>query len=137
MSLFNYFKDIISKFRLNDPTSKTVFDHYFFDLKYYLHQETSSDEFSILLNISSEKLDQITYQNYGSSFQNLVNECRYRHVLEEMESPINSNLSIESIVRLSGFKDNDNFVDFIKTKEGNSLNNNELKTNNYKNLKSS
>jgi hypothetical protein len=132
MSLFNYFKDFIAKCRLNDPTSKTVFDHYFFDLKYYLHQDTSNEEFSTLLNITNEKLDQITHQNYGSSFQTLLNECRYRHVLEEVESPINSQMSMESIVRLSGFKDSGKFVDFIKTKEESFSNNSEYKITNYK-----
>jgi hypothetical protein len=38
MSLFNFFKEFILKYRLNDPTSKIVFDHYFFDFKYYLQK---------------------------------------------------------------------------------------------------
>ena len=117
MRLFNFLKSFFIKYRLTDPANKIVFDHYFFDLKYYLHQDTSCQEFSLLLNISIEKLDQISICYYGSLFQSLLNECRYRHLIEELESPINSNLSIESIIKLSGFKGNDNFVDFLNTKK--------------------
>jgi hypothetical protein len=117
MSLLVFFKSVISKFRKSDANDKIVFDHYFFDLKYYLHQETSSEEFSLLLNISIEKLDQISVCYYGTSFQSLLNECRYRHLMEELESPINSKLSIESVIKLCGFTGNENFADFLKTKQ--------------------
>lgn len=121
MSLFNYINEFILKYRLKDATSKNVFDHYFFDLKYYLHQETSCEEFSSLLNISIKKLDHIAIHYYGSSFQSLLNECRYRHLMEELESPINSKISIESIIKLSGFENNIKFSDFVKSKESTAL----------------
>ncbi len=121
MSFSNFFNNLLLKYRSTDPNNKIVFDHYFFDLKYYLHQDSSGEEFSILLNISIEKLDQITHQNYGCSFHTLLNECRYRHLIDELESPINSNLTIESIIKLSGFNGNENFVDFIKLKQDSAL----------------
>lgn len=131
MSFFNFLKEFVLKFRQNDSTSKNVFDHYFFDLKFYLHQDTYRQEFSILLNISDEKLDQISIYYYGSPFQSLLNECRYRHLIEEIESPINSNISIESIIKLSGFSGYDNFVEFIKKKEEAAFFYNELSSNTY------
>jgi hypothetical protein len=138
MSLLNFFKDFISKDHFNDLNIKTVFDHYFFDLKYYLHQDCSHEEFSILLNITPEKLDQIAHQNYGSSFQSLLNERRYRHLMYEIESPINSNLSIESIIKLSGFTLNDNFVDLLKSKQNADILSDRLLANSHtKNPKSS
>jgi AraC-like DNA-binding protein len=121
MFLLKYIKEFILKYRAKDATSKNVFDHYFFDLKYYLHQETSSEDFSLLLNISIEKLDQIAIQYYGNNFQSLLNECRYRHLMEELESPINSNISIESIIKLSGFTRNEHFDHFLKTKQGDAI----------------
>jgi AraC-like DNA-binding protein len=138
MSLLNIFKDFFPKYRLNDPNIKTVFDHYFFDLKYYLHQDCSIEEFSILLNITSEKLDQIAHQNYGCSFQSLLNERRYSHLMDEIESPINSNLSIESIIKLSGFTLNENFVDLLKSKQNADILSDSLLANSHtKNPKSS
>ena len=81
MSLFYFLKDFISKYRLNDPTSKSVFDHYFFDLKYYLHKDASIKDLSNLLNISVQKLDQISIENYACSCELLINEYRYRHLI--------------------------------------------------------
>lgn len=49
-------------------------------------------------------------------FQLLVNEYRYKHFVEEIENPINANLSIESIINLCGFNSNDNFVEYVKEK---------------------
>jgi hypothetical protein len=125
MSLFYFLKDFISKYRLNDPTSKTVFDHYFFDLKYYLRKDASIQDFSNLLNISVQKLDQIALENYACSCELLINENRYKHLITELESPINSSLTIESIIKLSGFENNIKFSDFVKSKESTALSINE------------
>ena len=125
MSLFYFLKDFISKYRLNDPTSKTVFDHYFFDLKYYLRKDASIQDLSNLLNISVQKLDQIALENYACSCELLINENRYKHLITELESPINSSLTIESIIKLSGFENNIKFSDFVKSKESTALSINE------------
>jgi hypothetical protein len=117
MSLLIYFKEIILKFRSSDAHDKNVFDHYFFDLKYYLNKDASIQDLSNLLNISTQKLDQISIENYACSCELLINEYRYKQFLEELDSSINSNLSVESILKFSGFKDNIKFVDFIKSKQ--------------------
>jgi hypothetical protein len=42
MSLFSFFKNFFSKrHSSNTADSKSVFDHYFFDSKYYLHPNAS------------------------------------------------------------------------------------------------
>ena len=125
MSLFHFFKNYILKFRFNSPTSKTVFDHYFFDLKYYLRKDASIQDLSNLLNISVQKLDQIALENYACSCELLINENRYKHLITELESPINSSLTIESIIKLSGFENNIKFSDFVKSKESTALSINE------------
>ena len=109
MSLFIFFKNLISRNRLNDPTSKSVFDHCFFDLKYYLHKDASIKDLSNLLNISVQKLDQISLENYACTCELLINEYRYKHLISELESPLNSSLTIESIIKLSGFENNIKF----------------------------
>jgi len=121
MSLIHFFKDYFLKFRENDATSKNVFDHYFFDLKYYLHKDASIEDFSILLNVCPEQLDQISRTFYNSSFEILINEHRYIHFMNELESPVNSNLSFDSIIKLCGYENNNKFVEYVNEKNGKSF----------------
>ncbi len=116
MSLFIFFKDLFFRNRLNDPTSKTVFDHYFFGLKYYLRKEASSKDFAPILNIEIDVLDKIATSYYGQSFNVLVNQERYKHFIQELEYPFNESLSIETIIKLSGFDNNESFAQYIKEK---------------------
>ena len=116
MSLFNFFKNFLSKYRNSVPDYKTVFDHYFFDLKYYLRKNASTEDFSSLLEISPEKLDQFSKANYSISFELLLNEHRYIHFMNELENSVNANLSFDSIIKLCGYENNDQFVDFVKEK---------------------
>lgn len=116
MTLINFFKSLIFKHRLNDDTSKMVFDHYFFDLKYYLKKNACIEDFSSLLNISTDNIKKISYSFYNSSFQMLINENRYRHFINELESPINANLSIDSIIKLCGYENCEKFVEYTSAK---------------------
>jgi hypothetical protein len=119
MSLLNFFKEFVSYHRQNDPTSKTVFDHYFFDSKYYLQPTASSEDFAPVLNIEGEILDKITMSYYGLSFIELINEYRYQHFMQELKRPFNENLTIESLIKLSGFDNNESFVKYAKEKQQN------------------
>jgi hypothetical protein len=114
MSLFIFFKDLLSRFTSSDASAKNVFDHYFFDLKYYLNKDASVEHFAHLLNCKSEKLDRIAINYYGNEFDLLINEYRYKHFMSEFESPYNKNLSIESVIKFSGFDSNDDFVEYVK-----------------------
>ena len=116
MSVFNFFKDFFSKFRPSDATAKDVFDHYFFDLKYYLHKEASVEHFAHLLNSNPEKINQISFENYTCSCELLISEYRYKQFLEELESPLNSSLTIESLLKISGFENDKQFIDFVQSK---------------------
>ncbi len=116
MSLFNFFLGLIGKQSSDSAPIKNIFDHYFFDLKYYLQKDASIKYFSHLLKVSAEKVDEISTVYYKLSFQLLVNEYRYKHFVEEIENPFNANLSIESIIHLCGFDSNDNFVEYVKEK---------------------
>jgi len=119
MSLYSFFKDFFSKRQSNNNDSKSVFEHYFFDLKYYLHKDASIEDFSSLLAISPEKLDQFSKANYSIPFELLLNEHRYIHFINELENSVNANLSFESIIKLCGYENNDKFVDFVKEKRTN------------------
>lgn len=121
MSLFLFFKNLFFRNHLKGPTNKNVFDHYFFDLKYYLHKDASIKDLSNLLSISVQKLDQISIEYYACSCESLINEYRYKHLISELESPLNSTLTIESIIKLSGFENNIQFSDFLKSKESTAL----------------
>lgn len=116
MPLYSFIKNFFSKRHSSNTDSKSVFDHYFFDLKYYLRKDASTEDFSSLLEISPEKLDQFSKANYSISFELLLNEHRYIHFMNELENSVNANLSFDSIIKLCGFENNDKFVDFVKEK---------------------
>jgi AraC-like DNA-binding protein len=119
MSLVNFFVGLIGKHRKTNAPLKNVFDHYFFDLKYYLHKDASIQDFALLLDVSSEKLNKIAEVNYNLSFPSLINEYRYRHCIVEFENPLNENLPIDSIIKLCGYTTNDKFVEFVKERHKN------------------
>jgi hypothetical protein len=121
MSLFIFFKNLFTKHRLDEATGESVFDHYFFDLKYYTRKDASIEDLSHLLNISIQKLDQISIEKYACSFDMLLNENRYKHLINELESPLNSSLTIDSILKLSGYTSNQKFVDYVESKEASAL----------------
>ena len=121
MSIFYFLKDFISKFRAIDASTKDIFDHYFFDLKYYLHKDASVEHFAHLLNSNPEKINQISFDNYACSCDLLISEYRYKQFLEELESPLNSSLTLESLLKISGFENNEQFVDYVESKESVSL----------------
>jgi AraC-like DNA-binding protein len=114
MTLINFFKGLFEKYLFKDTSSKNVFDHYFFDLKYYLHQDASIENFAFLLNITSNKVAQIAATYYNCSFQVLLNEHRCNHVVLELNNPVNAGLSMESIVKLSGFESSEQYSDYLK-----------------------
>jgi hypothetical protein len=126
MCLFFFFKVFILKYSLNDPTSKFVFDHYFFDFKYYLQKNASSEDFAPNLNIDPQSLDKISIAYYGHSFTMLINENRYKHFMQELEHPFNENLTIDALIKLSGFDNNESFVNYTKEKQQNPSNNNNI-----------
>jgi hypothetical protein len=115
MSLYSFIKNFFSKrHSSNTADSKSVFDHYFFDSKYYLQPNASIDNFSILLNVSPDQLNRISKVNYNCLFETLLNEHRYIHFLDELNNPINSNLSMDSIIKLCGYDDKDKFHEVVK-----------------------
>jgi hypothetical protein len=116
MTLIHFLKSFFFKFGQNDSTSKKVFDHYFFDSKYYLHPTASIEDFSSLLNISPDELDHISKVFYNCLFKTLLNEYRYTYFLNELKNPINSNLPMDSIIKLSGSDDKNNFLEVVKNK---------------------
>jgi hypothetical protein len=115
MSLFSFIKNFFSKrHSSNTADSKSVFDHYFFDSKYYLHPNASIENFSILLNISPDQLNHISKVYYNCLFEKLLNQQRYVYFLDELNNPINGNLSMESVIKLCGFQNEEKFVKYLK-----------------------
>jgi len=114
MSFYNFFKNFFSKPHLSSNDSKSVFDHYFFDSKYYLHPNASIENFSILLNISPDQLNHISKVYYNCLFEKLLNQQRYVYFLDELNNPINANLSMESVIKLCGFQNEEKFVKYLK-----------------------
>jgi AraC-like DNA-binding protein len=119
MKLFSFFSNLFTKSVLSNNTDKKTFDHYFFDLKYYIIPSASQADFSSLLGISKERVDYLSRTFYNFTFTDLIYEYRYNHFMLELESPYNTNLSIESVIKLCGFESNENFAKYVKEKHEN------------------
>lgn len=107
--------------KLISPREESIylFEHHFFDLKYYLNPIASEQNFAQQLNITVEKLNLISQYYYNNSFEFLMNEKRYQYFLKEMQNPLNANLSVKSILHSCGFGNSTAFVDFINQRNKN------------------
>lgn len=115
-SLLNIFKSLISPFDQKSKGMKDIFDHHFFEQKYFLQPSASEHDFADRLNISLENLNQISKTFYFRPFSYLIEEHRYQHFMKEFENPLNADLPFESIIKLSGFENNDSFIQFVHEK---------------------
>ena len=106
--------------------SKEILDHYFFENKYYLLPNASEDDFSKLLNISKDRLKSYSKVYYTQSFQHLIDDSRYKHIMAEFQNPINSDLPIESVIKLCGFENNAAFVEYVKVNNEKSIKNSNI-----------
>lgn len=121
MPSFNsLFKSFFKPFKKEPKDVKNVFDYHFFDQKYFLHLYASEVDFANRLNITLNKLNQISKTFYEKSFSYLIEECRYEHFMKEFENPLNADLPFESIIKLSGFENNDSFIQFVHEKRNKS-----------------
>ena len=118
---FNFLRGVFVKNLKNN--NKEILEHYFFENKYYLFSHASEDDFAKLLNISKEKLNSYSKFYFDQSFQDLINESRYNHVIEEFQNPINTDMPIDSVIKLCGFENNQAFVEYVKEKDENSYKN--------------
>lgn len=97
-----------------------MFDHYFFDFKYFLQKNASAENFATILNIEVKRLDKISISYYGLSFIDLINENRYQLFMQELKHPFNDNLTIHSLINLSGFENYECFINLAKRKKATS-----------------
>ena len=116
MSLFTFLRGLVPNQNLKTPALSKLFKYYFFDHKYYLHQDSTIENFANLLKISVEEVDHISTSYHGVNFTALIDQHRYQFLIKELENPINSNLSIESVIKLCGFENIQSFYHSIKSK---------------------
>ena len=116
MSLLTFLRGLVQHHRLSPPALSKLFEYYFFDHKYYLHQDSTTENFANLLNISVEEVDHISTNYHAVNFTALIDQHRYQFLIKELENPINSNLSIESVIKLCGFENIQSFYHSIKSK---------------------
>lgn len=117
MKFFDFFSNFLSNHSTVVNPDKETFDHYFFDLKYYLKPSASLEEFSNLLKISVIRVNNISQSHYFLTFDKLIYEHRYIHIMSEFNNPVNANMSLDAIVKLSGYEDGSSFADFIKKRK--------------------
>jgi hypothetical protein len=109
---FYFFKNCSFK----SDSKISVFNHHFFVLKYYLKPVACEDDFANLLNITVEELNIVSFNYHYCSFNILLNQTRYKHLLEELQNPLNADLPIRSILNSCGAANNISFLEFFKEK---------------------
>jgi hypothetical protein len=120
-TFLNLFKSLFSPLHHKSKGMKNIFDHHFFEQKYFLQPSASENDFANRLNISLENLNQISKTFYFRPFSYLIEEHRYQHFMKEFENPINADLPFESIIKLSGFENNDSFIQFVHEKRNKTI----------------
>lgn len=121
MQILTRFTDFINMLFSSKPGFNNIFDHYFFEQKYYLHASASLVNFAKLLNTNADKLNHISRKYNSSSFEELIQQSRYEHLLKEFQNPFNASLPIDSVIKLSGFDNNESFVNYAKEIQQNNL----------------
>jgi len=121
MQILNFFTDFINVIFPSKLGFQNIFDHYFFEQKYYLHTSASVENFAKLLNTNADKLNYISKKYNLSSFNELIQQARYEHLLKEFKNPFNASLPIDSVIKLSGFHNNESFVNYAKEVQQNNL----------------
>ncbi len=121
MQILTRFTDFINTLFPSKLGFQNIFEHYFFEQKYYLHTSASLQNFAKLLNTNADKLNHISNKYNSSSFEELIQQSRYEHLMKEFQNPFNASLPIDSVIKLSGFDNNESFVNYAKEIQQNNL----------------
>ena len=89
--------------------SKDLFSISFFHKAYYANKNASLEEFSNLLEISTEQLKSFILTNYKTTFTDLVNQSRVTLFVELVQNSTNNNLTIEGFADKTGFGSRQSF----------------------------
>lgn len=122
MRIVTYIKKLYFSLFPSKSNLKSRFDHYFFDHKYFLRPSTSDLDFSKLVKLSVDQINQISLMYYSFKFNDLIVKYQYDHILKELENPVNADLPIESVIKSTGFDSSTKFVEFINSNKNKFLN---------------
>lgn len=98
--------------------SKDLFIISFFHKAYYANKDASLEEFSSLLEISTEQLKGFILANYNVTFTDLVNQNRVKMFVELIKDSENNNITIEGLSEKAGFGSRQNFHKAFKKFHG-------------------
>lgn len=106
----------------NKQRDKALFDHHFFECKYFLHKSASEEHMVNILNINKQQLNEITLNHYYMNFNDLCEKYKFEHFWSEVANPLNADLPVHSIIESSGFASNEDFNNTINTHKEESIN---------------
>jgi AraC-like DNA-binding protein len=87
----------------NLEVSSEVFSDIFFNKLFYLESEASLDNLAKLLKINPDDLYRFIYNNYQSSFTDLVNQNRVNYFIDLVKSGKYANYTVDALAQKSGF----------------------------------
>ena len=97
-----------------ETSNRFLFNHHFFNNRYYLQKSASDEYMAFILNITVSELNIIVKQSYDHDFKTLCDLYRFKHFWEEFTNPLNANLPVQSIISSCGFNSVDDFKDSMK-----------------------
>jgi AraC-like DNA-binding protein len=107
------------KVRVDKLSSDTFANHFFANL-YYLKEKCTSSEFSEILGVDQETLNNYIKINYDTSFTDLVNKYRIQYFIDLVNNPESKLLTIDALAKQAGFSSRQNMAFFFKKFHGGS-----------------
>jgi AraC-like DNA-binding protein len=107
------------KVRVDKLPSDTFANHFFVNL-YYLKEKCNSGEFSEILGVDQETLNNYIKINYDTSFTDLVNKYRIQYFKDLVNNPESKLLTIDALAKKAGFSSRQNMAFFFKKFHGGS-----------------
>ena len=83
--------------------SKDDFELHFYRNCFFLNNKASLEEFGKMISVSPALLTKFIYQNFTTTFNDLVNEARVNYFVTLVADGKHPNYTIESLAQLSGF----------------------------------
>ncbi|MFN6387697.1 MAG: helix-turn-helix domain-containing protein [Bacteroidota bacterium] len=113
------FLSIFSSQRVDKIPSDTFANHFFTNL-YYLKEKCTAAEFSEILGVDQETLNNYIKIYYDTSFTDLVNKYRILYFIDLANNPESKLFTIDALAKQAGFSSRQNMAFFFKKFHGGS-----------------
>jgi YesN/AraC family two-component response regulator len=94
------------------------FNALFFNQMYFLDKEAKIEQFSKLMNVSKDEVNNFVQNEYGLDFDDLLNRNRVDYFIKLVKEPKYQNMTIDALAKESGFVSRNSFYKPFKKFHG-------------------